>query len=194
MIRPAESSSDRSLRSWGDQLRSDRLSRRKRLNRTCLVGLGCALLAETIVMPPAPRLLWNASASAPIGLYVVRPGAHLTLGDTIVARLPVAVQTLAATRHYLPLGVPLVKHVAAGPGDTICASAGTVFVNGRSAVIRQAVDHLGRPMPAWTGCQVLHDGQYLLLMPKVASSFDGRYFGITNRAEIIGTARLLWAR
>src|SRR3546814_16595743 len=32
-------------------------------------------------LAPAPRLLWNASASAPIGLYRIDPGATPRAGD-----------------------------------------------------------------------------------------------------------------
>ena len=38
---------------------------------TALIGLGAAALATTIALPPTPWLVWNASASAPIGLYAV---------------------------------------------------------------------------------------------------------------------------
>jgi type IV secretory pathway protease TraF len=62
-------------------------------------------------LAPAPRLLWNASASAPIGLYRVEPDSagSRRLGHRMAAtqRSP-----LAASRHYLPTGVPLVKRVA----------------------------------------------------------------------------------
>ncbi|MFX7891131.1 hypothetical protein ABTK46_20180, partial [Acinetobacter baumannii] len=33
-----------------------------------LAALGCSI-AATIAFPPQPLLIWNASASAPIGLY-----------------------------------------------------------------------------------------------------------------------------
>jgi type IV secretory pathway protease TraF len=49
-------------------------------------------------------------------------------------------------------------------------------------------------MPWWRGCRTLRDGEYLLLIPGVAASFDGRYFGTTQARDIVGTARLLWPR
>jgi type IV secretory pathway protease TraF len=47
-------------------------------------------------------------------------------------------------------------------------------------------------MPRWTGCRRLGPGVLFLLCPGRADAFDGRYFGISRRAEIIGTATLLW--
>ena len=36
-------------------------------------------------------------------------------------------------------------------------------------------------------------GDLFLLSPAVIQAFDGRYFGVTRRAELIGGAKLLWA-
>src|SRR3546814_1556457 len=49
-------------------------------------GVGITLLGLTMAFPPAPRLVWNASASAPIGLYAVTPGAPVGPGDMVIAR------------------------------------------------------------------------------------------------------------
>ena len=194
MIRPSDSITDLPLIRWAEQLRRDKERRRKIRNRISAIGLGLSVIVDTIILPPAPRLVWNASASAPVGLYVVHPGAHVATGDIVTARLSAAMTRLAADRHYLPEGVPLVKQIAAGPGDIICASATRILVNGLWLVSRRAVDAAGRPMPWWNGCHVLHDRQYFLVMPSVPTSFDGRYFGITPASDIIGRARLLWAR
>lgn len=147
-----------------------------------------------MVFPPAPRLVWNASASAPIGLYWVRPGARIAKGDMVVARTPEPFRRLAAERRYLPENVPLVKRVAGIAGDRICASGKAILVNGHKAVMRLPRDGQGRPMPWWQGCRTLARDQYFLLMTEVPGSFDGRYFGITDKADIVGKAHLLWAR
>ena len=75
------------------------------------VGLGCVGFA--MLVRPAPLLLWNASASAPVGLYRVMSGAPIQRGDMVLVRTPDSVRDLAAERGYLPLNVPLVKRVAA---------------------------------------------------------------------------------
>jgi conjugative transfer signal peptidase TraF len=150
-------------------------------------------LAATIAVPLRPLLVWNASASAPVGLYAVAVPDGLEAGDLVIARVPEHLRMLAARRRYLPANVPLVKRVAAEPGDRVCASGPAIFVNGRRIATRLAHDGIGRPMPWWSGCVTLRRGAMFLLMddPK---SFDGRYFGPTGPRDIIGKATLLWAR
>jgi len=77
-----------------------------------LAAFGLAALGFAAFVDPAPRLVWNASASAPIGLYWAD---HVVpaRGDFVLAELPPRAQRLAAERSYLPKGVPLVKRVAA---------------------------------------------------------------------------------
>lgn len=147
----------------------------------------------TLVYPPAPRLVWNASDSAPRGLYRVFPGTLPGRGDMVIAWAPAPYRHLAAARHYLPSNVPLVKRVAARAGDWICAAGSAIRVNGKLVATRLEVDAKGRPMPWWLGCRTLGPGEYLLLMDAPAS-FDGRYFGITRTQQLLGKARPLWTR
>ena len=156
-----------------------------------MLAFALAATGATVVAPPPPLLVWNVSASAPRGLYAVLPGHAPDKGAMVVARLPEPVRRLAARRHYLPLGVPVVKRVAASEGDQVCATGLMLSINGRRAAKRLRADPSGRPLPDWHGCIRLLAHQVLLLSP-AARSFDGRYFGPTDRADIIGTARLIW--
>jgi len=180
------------LLDWGDTLRAAKARHRRRVRRIAIGAAGIAVLLSTVALPPAPRLVWNASASAPIGLYAVAPGIAAQPGDMVVARLPEPYRRLAATRRYVPLNVPLVKRVAATAGDEICALGRQIFVNGQPVAERLDVDRAGRPMPQWSGCRRLRGGQRFLLMDAFAS-FDGRYFGVTEGVDIVGKAQLLWA-
>lgn len=180
------------LFAWGEALRRDRARRRLLRRRAALIAAGIAALNLTLVFPPAPRLLWNHSASAPIGLYLVSPGAPLVPGDMVVAWPPRPARALAASRHYLPAGVPLVKRVVGGAGDTVCARGDTVMLDGTVIARRLAADPSGRPLPHWEGCMRLRQGSYFLLMTLRPDSFDGRYFGATQERDIIGKARPLW--
>jgi conjugative transfer signal peptidase TraF len=157
------------------------------------IGLLLGGLGLTIALPPRPLLVWNVSASAPIGLYAVGGRTGIHRGDMVIAWVPDRWRRLAATRRYIPLNIPLVKRVAAVPGDTVCATNGHIFVDGSWAAWQRPYDGRGRPMPAWHGCATLGDGAFLLLMDAPVS-FDGRYFGPTGGADIIGKATLLWAR
>ncbi len=184
---------DLPLFTWSETRHAVRTLRRLRTRRIATTAVGIACLAATNALPPAPRLVWNASASAPIGLYRVMPGASLARGDMVIAWAPAGPRALAARRHYLPSNVPLVKRVVAISGDRVCASGTRIFVAGRAVAERRVSDAAGRPMPWWHGCETLGDGALLLLMDR-AASFDGRYFGPTSAPDVIGKATPLWVR
>ena len=185
---------DLPLIAWGEALRAARLTRQRRRLRFAFGALGIAALGLTIAAPPTPRLVWNVSASAPRGLYVVSPGAPVAAGDMVVARTPDPWRSLAARRHYLPANVPLVKRVVAARGDLVCARGAEVSINGAPAVTRRLRDAKGRILPWWEGCVRLGSGDAFLLMANEGASFDGRYFGVTRARNILGKAHLLWAR
>lgn len=149
-------------------------------------------VAVTLADPPTPRLVWNVSASAPVGLYAVTPNYALAPDDMVIARTPLPVRRLAAVRRYLPQNVPLVKRVAAVAGQEVCALRAFVYVDGYPVAIRRPADGRGRPMPWWQGCLRLTGGAVLLLMER-SDSFDGRYFGPTSPTDVVGRARLVWA-
>ena len=113
-------------------------------------------------------------------------------GDLVLAALPSDARRLAADRGYLPVGVPLVKRLAAVSGDAVCSVGDAVFVNGRHVAARRNHDASGRQLPRWTGCRVLATDEVFLLMAGVSRSFDGRYFGPVRRARIIGRLVPLW--
>lgn len=183
-----------SLAAWGAALRAARKRRASLRLRIAISAVGLAALGITIAAPPSPRLVWNASASAPRGLYAVSPGRTLEPGDMAVARTPMPWRMLAARRHYLPANVPLVKRVVAVRGDEVCARGAAISINGLPAVTRRLRDARGRILPWWEGCVRLRKGEAFLLMAEAAASFDGRYFGVTSASDIVGRAQLLWAR
>nr|NUR36585.1 S26 family signal peptidase [Sphingomonas sp.] len=184
---------DAPLLDWGAAQPSARALRSQLVRRMAITGAGIAAVLVSAALPPAPRLVWNASASAPVGLYTIMPGAWVEPGDMVLAWPPARYRRLAAGRRYLPINVPLVKRVAAYGGDKVCARGQQIFVNGRKAAVRRSVDGKGRPPPTWSGCVRLH-GRQLFLLNDNPASFDGRYFGVTDGQDVIGTARLLWRR
>src|SRR3546814_5611661 len=78
----------------------------------------------------------DLSSSAPIGLYVVTPPDRIVVGDMVIAWPPDTARRLGAQRRYIPFNVPLVKRVAAAPGDTVCALGPVIFVEGRAVARR----------------------------------------------------------
>ncbi|QDX27009.1 S26 family signal peptidase [Sphingomonas suaedae] len=154
----------------------------------------CAIAA--VVLPaflrPAPRLVWNASASVPIGLYSTRPAASARLGDLVAAYAPAPVARLMAERHYLPLRVPMLKHVAAVAGQTVCRSGLTILIDGKRIAEARPRDRIGRPLPSWSGCRLLRTCEVFLLNPASNASFDGRYFGPVPARGIVAVLDPLW--
>jgi conjugative transfer signal peptidase TraF len=154
-------------------------------------ALGSIVLALPSFARPVPVLVYNASASAPLGFYrLIRDDPHRN--DFVLARLPPEVARLAAERNYVPASVPVVKRVAALVGDFVCADSGIVVINGRAVATTLLIDHQGRPLPAWKGCRALANGEVFLLTEGVAASFDGRYFGPVSTAAIVGKLQPLW--
>ena len=151
-----------------------------------LFAIGFSAFAD-----PAPRLVWNVSASAPVGLYRVVPG-EARRGDLVLIRPPEEIARLSAERGYLAPHTPLVKRIAALSGDEICTFRDAVIVNGKFAVRRLEKDRIGRLLPQWHGCGQLAAGEYFLLMESVPDSFDSRYFGPVSAANIVGRLDPLW--
>lgn len=154
--------------------------------------LATAALGAPALSRPAPRLLWNASASLPIGLYRIDPGARATLGRAVAYRPTPAQTTLLARRGYLPEGVPLLKRVAAAAPSVVCRRGLDVSIDGRLAARARRADRAGRPLPAWSGCHRLHVSEVFLLASAAPDSFDSRYIGPVSRTRIIGPTTPLW--
>jgi len=192
-VKPRGTGGEAPLLAWGEARHSHPLERLRRLRLGILGGAGLVLVVAPPLYAPAPRLVWNASASAPTGLYWVWPGDAPARGEMVVARVPQRWRMLAARRHYLPANVPLVKRVAATRGALVCADGPRVTVDGGVVAVRLERDPSGRALPWWQGCRRLGPGEYLLLTD-APKAFDGRYFGISMRAELVGRARLIWRR
>ena len=139
-----------------------------------------------------PVLIWNASASVPIGLYHVQPEEHLAVMDLVVVTPPEPVANFLAEGKYLPRGVPLLKRVLALPGQTVCRIRLSVTIDGVVMAVARERDHLGRPLPVWHGCHVIAEGEVFLMNWQSADSLDGRYFGPFPAASILGRAVSLW--
>ena len=155
-----------------------------------------AVLAIVIIalIDPAPRLLWNASASAPIGLYAIHPNDNPHVGDLVAVQPPEALARWMATRHYVPLGIPLLKHVAGQAGQQVCRDGVDILIDGKVVATAKLRDSQGRAMPQWRGCRQLYPGELFLVNPSVPDSLDSRYFGPLPAARMIGAAQPLFVR
>lgn len=155
------------------------------------VGLTVTSLMATVVLPPGPLLLWNATSSAPVGLYLVHRPVRLTRGILVAARPWGAWKGWLAERGFLPAGAPLVKAIAATPGQQVCREGLRVSVDGRLVAIARQRDRLGRPLPVWRGCRWLPEDE-VLLVNRHPESLDGRYLGAARRADLVGELTPIW--
>jgi conjugative transfer signal peptidase TraF len=152
------------------------------------------VIGATALFHPAPRLIWNASASVPIGLYAVHPAGRLLTGELLVVTPPQPLAMFLDARRYLPKGIPLLKHVAALPGQTVCRVGDTISIDGRDVGVALDRDHLGRSLPVWQGCRVIAAAEVFLMNRQSVASLDGRYFGPLPTTTIVGRADPIWIK
>ena len=151
----------------------------------------CAALAIAPLARSSPVLIWNASPSVPIGLYLIekrQPG----IGEIAILRPPVWASILANERGYLPTSALLLKPVVARKGDIVCRFGRFVFVNGRLRAVALQHDRMKRPLPSWRGCLSLGSAQIFVLSWH-KDSFDSRYFGPVDERNVIGVTNLIFS-
>ncbi len=101
-----------------------------------------ASFTAVAVFNPLPRVVWNASASAPIGFYRIEPSLHPPHGALVAVTPPAPLARWLAERGYLGERVPLLKHVAARPGQQVCRIGAVVSVDAQRDVIAGAFSSL----------------------------------------------------
>ena len=115
-----------------------------------------------------------------------------TRGDRVAVLPGEALGADLERRGVLPKGKLLIKRVAALTGDRVCRQEAIVSINGEIAAKVRDVDSQGVQLGSWQGCVTLDDGQVFLL-GDTPGSYDGRYFGVTPSAEIVGQAAIVLA-
>lgn len=157
------------------------------------IGLGSVASAALIFAPflgQQKHLIWNRTASAPIGLYWVKDGP-VAYGRWAVLSPESDASEWAEHNGYAGKDWPLLKAIAGLPGDKICRENETILINGEVRAIALEQDQLERTLPVWNGCRILSEDEIFLLNthPK---SLDGRYFGVTKLKDVDGIAVLLF--
>lgn len=158
--------------------------------RSAIVAIAVVLaIIASIIWPPPVLLVWNTTASTPVGFYAVTPAVP-NRGDLLVTRLPRAMESLAVSRGILSANTPVLKPVAAVAGDLVCRAGPAISINARFAAIARGRDGHGRPLPTWRGCRRLSSSQVFVLA-RDAHSFDSRYYGPLDIQLARGIARPL---
>ena len=165
------------------------ISRREIIGAT---ALSVSLIVLPVIATWSPRVLWNVSASVPVGLYRLHPVERLAIGDLVAVQPPPALSDYLDERGYLPRNIPLLKHVVALEGALVCRSSNRITVDHRRLGQAQAQDRYGRDLPVWRGCHRLGAGEVFLMNPDAPDSLDGRYFGPLPRTAITARLTPLW--
>lgn len=180
---------------WTDRQQFTLLHAHSSSTRRTIIAMmlgGAALVAAPAWAIHRPRFIWNASASVPIGLYRVEPADRIGVADIAVVTSPEPLADFLAARGYLPKGVPLLKHVVALAGASVCRQGAAIIADGVPLGHARGRDSRGRPLPVWQGCRLIADGEVFVMNRDAADSFDSRYFGALPLTSIIGRAVPIW--
>lgn len=157
-----------------------------------LAGSVVAAALLSAALPFSRVLVWNATASVPTGLYLIRGKSDLQVGERVaISPLP-DLRDYLAERGYLPADVPLLKEVAAVRDETVCRRGSSITIGGNLVGHARESDRAGRPLLNWQGCQTIAEDEVFVMNLSAPGSFDGRYFGPIKRDQIIGRAAPVW--
>ena len=131
------------------------MTRRRTLTVTALAVLGIA--AATAFETPT-KLIWNATASAPVGFYTVEPAGRIEVPDLLAIMPPEPLAAFMVQRGYVGLGVPLLKRVVGLPGQRVCRAGRTITVDGIEMGEALERDRIGRASDAVGCCFCLSRG------------------------------------
>lgn len=157
-----------------------------------MTASGVLLIAAPVWSGHAPRFIWNASASVPVGLYRVEPADRIAVTDLAIVMPLEPLAGFLDARGYLPRGVPLLKRVLALAGQTVCREGFDIIAYGWRYGAARERDSRGRPLPVWQGCRVVPSDAAFLMNWDAPDSFDSRYFGPLPLSSIVGRAVPIW--
>jgi type IV secretory pathway protease TraF len=162
-----------------------------RWRKTLWLLTGGAALGLLTLAAPTPRLIWNATASAPEGLYALQPARAWGRGDLVAVQPDPQLAGWMDARGYAPSGVLLIKHVAALSPSRVCRDGARITIDQVVMALAEPRDRAGRPLPVWSGCRVLDPTDVFLLNP-AKGSLDSRYLGSLPRKSVAGRVAPIW--
>ena len=169
------------------------MTQRRFLRRVALSALGAtAMLGVLAAVAQQTGIVINTTASLPLGLYravdaPVARGAYVKFCPP-----PSALFDEAARRGYLHAGFcpsgygPLLKQVLAMSGDRVQVAGDGVRIDGRLIPHSAPMwaDGGGRTLPRYVQDRVLNPSELMLMSDVSPVSFDARYFGPVDRAQV----------
>ena len=113
--------------------------------------LSSSTLGTSAFVDLPKTVIWNASASAPIGLYSLQADRSIDVTDLVAIVPPPPTAEFMAARGYLPIGVPMMKRILALPGQTVCRQGLDIIVYGATVGRARERDSADRKMPEANG-------------------------------------------
>lgn len=159
-----------------------------RLAATLATVLSSSTLGTSAFVDLPKTVIWNASASAPIGLYSLQAAGSIDVTDLVAIVPPPPTAQFMAARGYLPIGVPMMKRILALPGQTVCRQGLDIMVYDATVGRARERDSADHEMPVWQGCHTIGDDELFVMNWDVPDSVDSRYFGPFPRGSVIGRA------
>jgi conjugative transfer signal peptidase TraF len=157
--------------------------------RIATAAAGCAILMGISLigyrLPGALGYCLNLTPSEPVGIYrLVEGGAER--GAFVWLKQPVG-PAASILHRYAPANIPLIKRVAAIPGDVV--QVGTLGIRIDGTLWRDSApldrDAEGRSLPAYPfGTYRVRAGQ-LWVMSDHSRGIDSRYFGPVPETSVI---------
>jgi conjugative transfer signal peptidase TraF len=158
--------------------------------RTALGAAGAFVLLAAVAYQAG--VVFNTTPSLPKGIYRTVE-APIELGAYVKFCPPKSpVFDEARRRGYLGPGFCpggyeyMLKQVLAAKGDRVEVAAEGVHVNGQLVPMSEQLlaDGGGRLMPRYAQHRILFDNELLLMSEVSRVSFDARYFGPLDRAQV----------
>lgn len=155
-----------------------------------------AAVVQFLWMARSGHLVLNSSTSMPRGIYRT-VNKRLARGVIVGACIDGPYAKLAQERGYLNHGRcrsgirPVMKFIAAVPGDSVEIRLSGVSINGESIPNTPVLkaDPFGRYLPNALGRYTVQPGEYWIIANHDQGSFDSRYFGPVK--EILGVVEPL---
>jgi conjugative transfer signal peptidase TraF len=146
-----------------------------------------AVVSLPLLMTAGVRL--NVMPSAPYGVYVLRSKpAVLERGMLVTARSSESVRLMRELHGWVASWIPVMKPIAALPGDQVCLTDGALQIAGGAQAASYGpvlTDSRGHALPTWVDarCRVVPEGS-VFLASKAVQSLDSRYFGPVQLTDI----------
>ena len=157
--------------------------------RVVTAAIGCAILIGVSLigyrLPAALGYCLNLTLSEPVGIYRLVAGG-VERGALIWVKQPTGA-AVTILHRYVPANIPLIKRVAAIPGDIVQVGTPGVRINGRlwpdsAPLARDAEAH---PLRGYAfGTYRVNAGQ-LWVMSDNPRGIDSRYFGAVRETSVI---------